>query len=410
MKIIYLHQYFNTLKMPGGTRSYEMAKRLVSWGHEVHMITSNRDRNGLKKKNWYETRESGIRVHWLPVEYSNKMSYPSRIKAFLRFSYAAAHKAASFKGDIIFATSTPLTIALPAVYAAKKNKIPMIFEVRDLWPAVPIALGAIKNKILIKLSLWLENFAYCNANRIIALAPGMKEAIVQWGYPSDKVTVIPNGADLDLFDVEDAAGQTLRRELNWLGNRPLVVYAGTLGIVNGVDYLVYLAKEIKNIDKDICFVVIGDGKEENKIKELAKISGVLDDNFFMIGRIPKKEIPKWLSASDLAIITYTGPKVLWKDSVSNKVFDALAAGKPIVSNLPGWCEVLAEQSGAGIIIDASNYKVAAEELVKTIRNKTWLEKAGKNALALARDVFSRDKLAKKLEGVLVEAVNENRKA
>src|SRR5699024_5606020 len=111
MKIIYLHQYFNTPDMAGGTRSYEMARRLVAWGHEVHMVTSWRE--PTDKHGWFTSVEAGIQVHWLPLPYGNYMGYRERIQAFLLFAWKAARKAASIPADVIFATSTPLTIAIP---------------------------------------------------------------------------------------------------------------------------------------------------------------------------------------------------------------------------------------------------------------------------------------------------------
>src|SRR5690554_854503 len=132
MKVIYLHQYFNTPEMSGGTRSYEMARRMVAAGHEVHMVTSYREQDA-NRKGWFLTEEAGINVHWYPVPYSNHMGFVQRIKAFIAFALAARKKSVELDGDIIFATSTPLTIALPAVPASRKKKIPMVFEVRDLW-------------------------------------------------------------------------------------------------------------------------------------------------------------------------------------------------------------------------------------------------------------------------------------
>ena len=120
MKITYLHQYFVTNNMTGGTRSYEFAKHLVDMGHQVNMITTWRTPDD--RKDWFETNESGIKVHWLPVPYSNHMSYALRIKAFILFAWHSARRAASLETDIVFATSTPLTIALPAVYASRKKK------------------------------------------------------------------------------------------------------------------------------------------------------------------------------------------------------------------------------------------------------------------------------------------------
>lgn len=132
MRITYLHQYFNTPEMSGGTRSYEMARKLVAMGHEVNMITSWRENDG--KTDWFETEEAGIHVHWIPVPYSNKMGFYERLRAFTKFAVYSSLKAIQLKSDIIFATSTPLTIAIPGVIASKINHIPMVFEVRDLWP------------------------------------------------------------------------------------------------------------------------------------------------------------------------------------------------------------------------------------------------------------------------------------
>src|SRR5680860_1523682 len=106
MRIVYLHQYFNTPEMPGGTRSYEMARRLVAWGHEVHMITSDRSRD---RGDWCVTDENGIQVHWLPVAYSNTMDFQKRLQAFLRFAAKAARRAATIDCDVVFATSTPVS-------------------------------------------------------------------------------------------------------------------------------------------------------------------------------------------------------------------------------------------------------------------------------------------------------------
>ena len=170
LKIVYLHQYFNLPSDAGGTRSYEMARRLVAWGHEVHMVASSRDAEPNWRCGWRETEESGIHVHWLPVPYSNAFSYAARTRAFFEFAWGAELKAASLEGDVVFATSTPLTIALPAVYAARRKQIPMVFEVRDLWPELPIAMGALRRPLLIAAARCLERFAYRNSAHIVALS------------------------------------------------------------------------------------------------------------------------------------------------------------------------------------------------------------------------------------------------
>lgn len=404
MKITYLHQYFATPDMPGGTREYEMARRLVQMGHVVHVVTSDQKVENSGKRSWYETEESGIHVHWFPVPYFNKMSYRARIVAFFRFAFLASRKAASIESDVIFATSTPLTIAIPAVYASKRRKVPMVFEVRDLWPEGPIAVGAIRNPLAIKLAQRLERFAYRNSKRIVALSPGMKEGVISTGYPENRVTVIPNSCDLDLFQVDESKGRELRSQHSWLQDRPLVIYTGTIGLVNGIDYMVRLAASVRPIDPEVRFLVLGTGREEAQVRSLALEMNVLNDNFFMMPPIPKKEVPYWLSASDIASSFFIDLKEVWKNS-ANKFFDALAAGRPIAINYGGWQAEIIESHGAGIVLDACDIASAANRLVNSIRDKEWLGKAGSICRRLAEEQFDRDKLAAKLENILREAID-----
>jgi glycosyltransferase involved in cell wall biosynthesis len=406
MKIIYLHQYFNTPQQSGSTRSYEMARRLVAAGHEVHVVTSLRDEQAAPSKEWSRTVEAGIQVHWLPVPYSNTMSYPDRIRAFVRFAWKASARAASLGGDVVFATSTPLTIAIPGIYAARKNKIPMVFEVRDLWPDVPIAIGALRGPIAIGVARWLERLAYRNSAYVVALSPGMKAGVLRMGYPESRVRVIPNASDLDLFDVPAEAGTAFRKRFPWLGNRPLVVYTGTLGYINGVDYVARVAAATRNMDPDIRFLIVGWGKEWPKVRDTASHLGVLDQNLFMIESLPKAEIPAVLSAANLASSMFLPIPEMWANS-ANKFFDALAAGRPIAINHQGWQADLIQQTGAGLVLDPHDVQGAARQIVQAVRDADWLQQAGRAARRLAVERFDRDRLAVELEQVLVRAVDES---
>ncbi|MEL7447559.1 MAG: glycosyltransferase family 4 protein [Pseudomonadota bacterium] len=406
MKIIYLHQYFNTPDMAGATRSYELARRLVAMGHEVHMVTSDRDGLHATGSDWHVSDEAGINVHWFPVPYSNKMSFLQRTRAFLKFAVAASRKAASLGGDVVFATSTPLTIAVPAMYAIRRNRIPMVFEVRDLWPAVPIALGVLKNPVLKFLALWLENKAYQSSTEIVALAPGMKEEVVKSGYPADKVTVIPNGCDLELFQNREGEVEALRAKNEWLQDRPLVSYIGTLGRVNAVDYLVRVAGHMLELDPEVRFVVIGGGAEAPKIRALAQELNVLDKNFFMFDRMPKAQVVPWFCASSMSIALVTGPRFIWKDATQNKYFDTMAAGRPVAANYDGWQAQLVSDEGGGVILDAKNHEQAARQLLAKLSDEKWMREASEIASNLARTRFSRDSHGQALEEVLARAVSE----
>ncbi len=397
MRVLYLHQYFTTPEMCGGTRSYEMARRLVASGHEVHMITA--DRNGTGRGQSRISVESGIKVHWLPVSYSNYMSYANRISAFMRFALKAASYAAHIPADLVFATSTPLTIALPGVYAARRHRIPMVFEVRDLWPEVPIAVGALRWPMS-TLARYLERFAYHNSAQIVALSPGIKKGVVRRGYPADRVHVIPNGADLELFAVPPERGHRFRRKLPWLRERSLVVYAGSIGRINGVDYLVKLAAHAIEVNPETCFLVVGDGFEREKVVNMAKRLGVFERNCFFFPPLPKAQIPDVLSAADVFFLFFVDLRELWANS-ANKFFDALAAGRPVAINYSGWQAELLLESSAGIVLDANDVRGAAGQLLGFLDAKARLRAAGLAARRLAETRFSRDKLAAELEALFM---------
>jgi glycosyltransferase involved in cell wall biosynthesis len=405
VRILYLHQYFTTPAMPGGTRSYELAHRLVARGHEVEMITSYRDPATNQRQGWFRTEECGVQVHWLPVPYSNRMVYRDRLKAFAHFAWAAGRRAARLGGDVVFATSTPLTIALPGLYAARRLGVPLVFEVRDLWPTVPIALGALRSPLAIAAARRLERLAYHHSARVVALSPEMKMGIDAAGCPVERISVIPNGCDLDAFAIGPEIGIALRRRHEWLQDRPLVVYIGTLGQVNGVGYLAQLAAETRHLDPAVRFVVIGEGREEEEVRGLARELGVLDDNFFMMPSIPKSAVPAWLSAADIATSVVIDRRELWANS-ANKVFDALAAGRPVAINHGGWLADLLRETGAGMVLDPGDTSIAARELTRALSDRRWLERAGAAASELARSRFDRDRLAAQLEMVLLAALTD----
>lgn len=388
--------------MSGGTRSYEMARRMVAAGHEVHMVTSSRDQSNTNK-GWYMTEEAGIKVHWFPVPYSNHMSFFQRIKAFFSFAFAAQKKAASLQGDVVFATSTPLTIALPAVFTARKLKVPMVFEVRDLWPEMPIAMGALNNPLLQLCAKKLERWAYQNSAAVVALSPGMKEGVVKAGYPANQVAVIPNSSDNLEFSYNEQASQAFRTKRDWLQNNPLLIYAGTFGRVNGVDYMVRLAIELKKLNSNIKILLVGDGSEKANVIAQAKESGVFEDNIFFEEPISKKDIPTLFSAATIASNLVTDLPEARANS-ANKFFDTLAAGKPILLNHGGWMHDVVKAHNCGLAMWQQPIKLVAQELHSKMNDSGWLSKAGGSARTLAEQEFDRDKLANQLITVLKLAV------
>jgi glycosyltransferase involved in cell wall biosynthesis len=405
MRVLYLHQYFTTPDMAGGTRSYEMARRLVAAGHTVHMITTDREGRNPRHREWRRELVSGIDVHWLPVPYSNEFGYRARMRAFGDFAWRAATRAVEIGGDLVFATSTPLTIAIPGIYASRRLRVPMIFEVRDLWPEVPIAMGVVRNPVTIAAAYWLARAAYRHAAHVVALSPGLKEGVLRHGIPAERVSVISNGCDR-LFDVSPEVGAAFRRGQEWLGDRPLVTYAGTLGPANGVGYLAQLAAEAQRLAPEVRFLVVGSGKEEPAIRRTAGELGVMGRNFFMMPSLPKREIPACLSATDLAVSLLINVPALGGPALPNKFFDALAARRPILINYEGWLAELLRSTGAGLVIPPDDPQRGAAELCEFLRDPCRGAQARSAAGELATGPFNRDRLAEELMAVFQRAVGQ----
>ena len=391
--------------MTGSTRSYEMAKRLSKAGHEVHIFTSCR--TGQKtRKGWFREEIEGFTVHWIHVPYDNTFGFIRRLFAFFIFAAKTSKRCIKEDGDVVFATSTPLTIAIPAVITKKKLSVPMIFEVRDLWPELPIAMGYLKSPVLKYVANLLERWSYSNSEILIGLSPGMCDGIARHGIGKDKIHCIPTSCDIELFDVSPKKGEEFRQKHEWLGDRPLVVYAGTLGALNGVDYMVSLAREMKKINPTIAFVVVGNGSEKESILDYAKSCGVFGENLFMLPAISKRDMPALYSAATVVTSLFIPLEEMWANS-ANKFFDGLAAGRPIAINYRGWQAELVAKYGNGLVLDNDNIKLSADALNNIVLNVNTLSQMRNSSLSLAKNQYSRDLMAKKLEFCLIQAKKIN---
>ena len=205
MRIIYFHQYFSTPKGSAGTRSYFFAKQLVNSGHKVYMVCLSDDRcnSGLKKpfkNNFRKGIVDGINVIEFNCKYSNKLNLMERLLVFFKFSLRSLYFSLTTKADLIFCSSTPLSVALPGICCRWIKGTPFVFEVRDLWPELPLAMGLKVNPIILNIINIFEKLSYQSADKLIGLAPGICNGILKKGIDPKKVNMIPNGCDLEFFN------------------------------------------------------------------------------------------------------------------------------------------------------------------------------------------------------------------
>jgi len=412
MHVLYLHQYFATRKGTTGTRSYEFARYLVGKGHRVTMMTSgleNREFPVPEGKQYAEFETEGIRVVAIAAAYNDPqvgtgLSGVQRMFKFYQFAWLACRVGKKLPApDVVFATHTPLTIGLAGLTLGQYFKVPFVFEVRDLWPEALVNVGALTNPLAIR---WLRRMAkkiYAGAKHIVALSPGIKEGIVCAGVPAEKVTVIPNASDLDLFS-PDIDGSAQRRRLG-LKDRFAAIYFGAMGLANGLEYVIEAARILaERRSNHIVLVLVGSG---GKRAELEKLAGEyeLKNVIFSDPASDKEQLAQIVAGCDACLTIYRAAKEhTWSP---NKMFDALAAGKPVLINVPGWLGETIEKNNCGRSLDASRPEMLADALEELAADPELCRQMGKNARELAQREFDRIELANHLENVLTNAVRKN---
>ena len=382
--------------MPGSTRSFEFAKRLVQRGDTVYMVTANWQ--GQSKGSF--SKEWGINVYWAPIRYANKMNFIAKIFSYISYLGYVMIIGNKLKFDLIIASSTPLTVAIPALIFKKLKSTKFIFEIRDLWPQLPIAIGALKSPIMIKIAQFLEKKTYASAEQVIALSPGMASEL-NGRIPDEKLSVVTNLSDMNAFSVSDQKGVEFRNKFPGISNGPLVVYSGAFGRINGVSYVLEIADEMKKINPNVQFLLAGDGYEKEKLRMQSKKLGLLNEHLFIIDYIPKSEMPSLLSAATITTSFFIDLPEMEHNS-ANKFFDGLAAGKPIMINYGGWQAELLMESGAGFLIPPNDPTGAAEKLNEVILNDKKLHQMGQAARNLATR-FDVNSSYKKFEDVIDRA-------
>ena len=381
MRILYLHQFFITRAGVGGTRSYEFARRFVARGHSVRMVTAaagDRTIDGIEV--------AGVRGGYSDYVSATAVSYPRRMLAFASFAPAAAR--AALRGprpDVIYATSPPLTIALPALAAAARWRAPLVFEVRDLWPEAPIQMGALRNPLARRLARALERFVYRRSARLIALSPGIRAGVLATGVPAERVALIPNASDLDLFDPAP------RRP----GDRFTVSYFGTMGEANDLSAAVEAAAPASRHG------VRADGRRQAPRRRSSGARRRTSPSRAPPGR--RQEVAALAARSDACLTLFKDVPVLATNS-PNKLFDTFAAGRPAIVNMNGWMRrARGGERGGALRARAATQRDLAAKLEWLRDHPAEAAAMGRNARALAEREFDRDVLAGRVLGLLEEA-------
>lgn len=365
-----------------GTRSFEFGRRLVEQGHELTILC------GASYLTDTPEEVEGMRVIALPVTTSNKDSFLKRVFGFISFAIRACWVALTTPCDLVYASSTPLTVGLPALFAKHLRRRKMVFEVRDLWPELPKAMGIIKNGFVLRCLSWFETRCYKSADACVGLAPGIVEGIRKKA-PDTQVELIPNGCDLEVFGPRESESNSSFTAL----------FCGAHGRANGLDSVLDTAAELlKRGRGDIRLQFIGDGQLKLHLVSRSVEEGL--DNCEFLNPVPKHELSKVLSDADVGLMILADIPAFRYGTSPNKFFDYIASGIPVLCNYPGWVSDMIVENQCGVAVAASDPDAFADALIELADNKGRLPEMGKRSRLLAEREFDRDLLFERLSKLL----------
>ncbi len=396
MHILLIHQAFATLDEPGGTRHHELARCLAGYGHQVTVIASPISYlTGAVTGQGHttSTSEDGITIVRTYATRAIHRSFVHRMIGFFSFMLTSFWAGLHVRNvDLVWGTSPPIFQGLTALVLARLKDVPFLFEVRDLWPAFAVQVGVLRNPLLIRLSEWLERFLYRNADQLMVNSPGFSEHVQARG--ARQVALIPNGADPRMFD-PSADGRAFR-QTHQLGDQFIILYAGAHGMSNDLGVVLEAAQRLRGTP-GICFVLLGDGKEKPALEQQAKELEL--PNLRFVPSIPKTEMPDALAAAD-ACIAILKPISLYATVYPNKVFDYMAAGRPVLLAIDGVARQVVEQAEAGIFCQPGDPAKLADAVRELAADPAHARQMGANGRGYIEDHFDRVKLADQLVNLL----------
>lgn len=395
MNVIYFHQHFSTPRGSAGIRSYEMARRLIARGHKVTMVCGSYGggETGLRGSFQGGRRRGlvdGIDVIEFNLTYSNTDGFIRRAKTFINFALRSIWLAMTERYDVLFATTTPLTVGLPGIVARWIRGKPFVFEVRDLWPELPRAMGVIRNPVILWVMGVLEWASYRSANRLIGLSPGIVDGISRRGVARDCIASVPNGCDMSIFANSAQSWRPSQIEQTDF----MAVFAGTHGIANGLDAVLDAAAEIKRRGRnDIKILLIGQGKLKPQLESRANREGLT--NVVFHDPVNKVQLAGLMASADLGLQILANVPAFYYGTSPNKFFDYIASGLPVLINYPGWLAEIIDEHQCGFAVEPDNPVAFANALEQAVVNRSALKIMGQKGLMLARGRFERHALADK---------------
>ena len=409
MRILYLSQYFPPEVGATQTRAYEMARHLASAGHQVTVLTEVPNHpSGIippayRGKLYERSNLDGIDVIRVWVKTSPDKTFSRRMLFYLSYMVNAALAGlvlARGRYDLIYATSPPLFVGGAALALSILRRTPLVFEVRDLWPESAVALGELGNARAVAMAGKLEELCYNRARCVVVVTEGIRQRLAERGF-GDKVALVPNGANTELFRPSPKAGAALRAEPG-LTDKFVVLYAGIHGVAQGLETVLDAARQLQAMP-DVHFLLVGEGPKKAELLELRNRWRLA--NVTMLAEQPSTEMPGILSAADLALVPLRRLE-LFRGARPSKMFEAWACGCPVVLSIDGEARQVLEQADAGIYVEPEDAEGMAQAILTLKGEPERLRRYGANGRSFVEAHYSRQRLAADLEQLLTKIVGE----
>lgn len=394
MHILFLTHYFPPESNAPAVRTFENVKRWVKWGHRVTVVTCVPNHPdgvvypGYSNRLSQWDRSGDIRVLRVATVLSANAGLFRRTASHVSFFLSAILLCGRVKDvDVVISTSPQFFCGMSGYFVSRLKGCASVLEIRDLWPAAIKALGAVKRPALIAFLEKLEGFLYRRADHTIALTRSFKRHIVERGAGEASVSVVTNGADLERFQVmarEDSARDGLKLDAKFV-----ISYIGTLGMAHGLE-TVLSAAELLQSEKDIAFLLMGNGAERGRLLEKKKARSL--QNVLILPPRPMREVPGFIAASDACMVLLKKHEI-FRTVIPSKIFEAMAMARPIVLGVGGEAGEIVHRARCGILIDPEDHRRLAEAVLRLSRDPGLCARLGKNGRDYVVEHFDREKLA-----------------
>ena len=395
MHVAVFSQYHTNPDCPATSRHYTLLAHLAK-SHRVTLLTTPAWK-GQRLTHAFAWVPEGVEIREAAISYENRMGPARRALAFAQYAAWAVRQGLRLdKPDVIWGISTPLTAAWAAAQVAHWRKVPWVFEVQDLWPAFPIAMGAVPTSLARQQLYRMEKRLYQSASHILPLSPDMARYVMDLGISGSKVTTVLNGTDLELAARATPRVVEALRQAQGLTGKQVILYAGTFGRANDIPTLVAAAEAMAAEESDTVWLFLGHGFFEPLV---AAAAARWPGRIRLVGGQARHEVFAWFALAAVSVVSFLGLPVLDANSPA-KLYDSLAAGTPVVVTNAGWTKALVAEHACGWYVPAGDAPALAAQLRALLKNPAWLEAAGNNGKALAAREFDRQQLATQVQRIL----------